>query len=73
MQSLVASVAERQTERDALRAELTGAETLQHIAVDRARIEGEVQQAVANWRGLLTGRVENGRQLLREALETVPL
>jgi hypothetical protein len=39
-----------------VRAELTGAEILQHIAVDRARIEGEVQQAVANWRGLLTGR-----------------
>jgi hypothetical protein len=28
-----------------------------------------LQQPVANWRGLLTGRVEDGRQLLREALE----
>ena len=28
------------------------------------------QEQVANWRGLLTGSVEDGRQLLREALET---
>jgi hypothetical protein len=67
--ALVALVAERQAERDQLRDELARAETFQHIAIDRAAIEAEVQAEVANWRGLLTGSVEDGRQLLREALE----
>jgi len=39
------------------------------IVIEREAIEREVQEQVANWRGLLTGSVRDGRQLLREALE----
>jgi hypothetical protein len=44
------------------------ADTLQQIQVERSSIEAKVQQAVADWRGLLTGSVADGRQLLREVL-----
>jgi hypothetical protein len=37
--------------------------------VDRAAIEAKVQRAVADWRGLLSGSVADGRQLLRDVLE----
>ena len=70
--SLVAVLAERQAERDAVRAELGSAETVHQIQVDRAAIEAKVQDAVANWRQLLTGSVPEGRQLLRDVL-TAPL
>jgi hypothetical protein len=45
------------------------AQTLHQIHVDRAAIEAKVQRAVADWRGLLSGSVADGRQLLREVLE----
>ena len=69
LQSLVALLTKRQAERDALRTDLASVETLQHIAVDRERIERDVQAEVAHWRALVTGSVTDGRQLLREALE----
>jgi hypothetical protein len=46
------------------------AETLHQIHVNRVAIEMKVQRAVADWRGLLSGSVEDGRQLLREVLES---
>ena len=49
--------------------EMGSAETLHQIQVDREAIEARVQAAIANWRGLLTGSVIEGRQLLREVLE----
>jgi site-specific DNA recombinase len=66
--SVIAKLAERQAERDDLTAQLTEAETLQHVQVDRASIEAQVQADVANWRALLTGSVEDGRTLLRQVL-----
>ena len=50
---LIATLAERQKERESLVVEMASAETLHQIAVDRPTIEAEVQQEVANWRGLL--------------------
>jgi len=61
-------LAERQQERDALVAQIGSAETLHQIHVDRAAIEAKVQTKVAEWRGLLSGSVADGRQLLREVL-----
>ena len=37
--------------------------------MNRVAVEAEVQHAVAAWRGLRTGSVVAGRQLLREVLE----
>ena|SRR5947208_630666 len=45
------------------------AETLHQIHVDRAAIEANVQKAVTDWRGLLSGSVRDARQMLREVLE----
>jgi hypothetical protein len=70
--SLAAVLAERQAERDAVRADLGSAETVHQIQVDRAAIQAKVQNAVAHWRQLLTGSVPEGRQLLRDVL-TAPL
>jgi hypothetical protein len=67
--SIIALLAERQQERDALVAQIGSAETLHQIHVDRAAIEGKVQKTVADWRGLLNGSVADGRQMLREVLE----
>jgi hypothetical protein len=67
--SIIALLAERQQERDALVAEMAAAETLHQIHVDRAAIEATVQATVANWRGLLSGSVADARQMLREVLE----
>ena len=67
--SIIARLAERQQEREALVAAIGSAQTMQQICVDRAGIEATVQRAVADWRGLLGGSVADGRQLLREVLE----
>ena len=42
---------------------------LHQIQVDRPTIEAEVQAAVANWRGLLNGSLQDARQMLREVLD----
>jgi hypothetical protein len=68
--SIIALLAERQKERDVLLAEIGSAGTLHQIHVDRVAIEAKVQSAVADWRGLLSGSVADGRQLLREVLES---
>jgi hypothetical protein len=53
-------------------AQLASAETLNQIDPDRAKIEGEVQQEIAEWRRLLsdsvTGSVADGREFLRRVL-----
>jgi hypothetical protein len=67
--SIIALLAERQQERDALVAAIASAETLHQIHVDRAAIEAKVQKKVADWRGLLSGSVVDARQMLREVLE----
>ena len=67
--SIIALLLDRQTERDALLTEMGSAQTLHQIHVDRTTIEAKVQHAVADWRGLLSGSVADGRQLLREVLE----
>jgi hypothetical protein len=67
--SIIALLTERQKERDALVGEIASAETLHRIDVDRAAIEADVQKTVADWRGLLNGSVQDGRQMLREVLE----
>ena len=67
--SIIARLAERQQEREALVAAIGSAQTMRQIYVDRAGIEATVQRAVADWRGLLGGSVADGRQLLREVLE----
>jgi hypothetical protein len=68
--SIIALLSERQKERETLLGEMGSAETLQQIHVDRAALEAKVQSAVADWRGLLSGSVADGRQLLREVLES---
>ena len=68
--SIIALLGERQKERDVLVAAVGSAETLHQIHVDRVAIEAKVQSAVADWRGLLSGSVTDGRQLLREVLES---
>jgi DNA invertase Pin-like site-specific DNA recombinase len=66
---LVAKLAERQKERESLVAEKASAQTLHQIAVDRPKIEAEVQQEIANWRGLLASEaVADGREFLRKVL-----
>lgn len=48
---------------------MASADTLHQIQVDRAAIEAKVQATMADWRGLLSGSVVEGRQLLRDVLE----
>ncbi len=67
--SIIALLTERQKERDALVGEIASAATLHQIHVDRAAIEADVQKTVGDWRGLLNGSVQDGRQMLREVLE----
>jgi hypothetical protein len=67
--SIIALLSERQKERDALVADIASADTLHRIHIDCAAIEAKVQAAVADWRGLLSGSVADGRQLLREVVE----
>ena len=50
-------------------AEMGPAETLYQIHIDQPTIESKVQKKVADWRGLVSGSVADGRQLLREVLE----
>jgi site-specific DNA recombinase len=69
---LVAKLAERQREREALLAAIGEASALEQIQVDREAIEARVLAQVAEWRALLTESVEDGRTLLREVL-TGPL
>jgi hypothetical protein len=48
---------------------MASAETFHQIAVDRPKIEAEVQQEIANWRGLLASEaVVDGREFLRKVL-----
>jgi hypothetical protein len=54
--SIIALLAERQQERNALVAAIGSAETLHQIHVDRAAIEAKVQKKVADSRGLLSAR-----------------
>lgn len=69
---LVAKLADRQREREALLAAIGAASAVEQIHVDRAAIETRVLAQVADWRALLTESVEDGRTLLREVL-TGPL
>ena len=67
--SIIALLAERQAERDAVRAEMASAETLHQIHIDRAAVEAKVFEALGHWREMLSGSVAEGRQMLREVLE----
>ncbi len=67
--SVIARLSERQQEREALLVEMTAAETLHQIHIDRDAIEATVQQSVSEWRTLLNGSVADARQMLREVLE----
>ena len=67
--SIIERLSERRKEREALLIEMASAETLHQIQVDRPAIEAKVQAAIADWRGLLSGSVNDGRQLLRDVLE----
>jgi hypothetical protein len=68
----VASVADllqaRHQEREGLIRDITEAETLHRIEIDRPRLEQQVQQVVARWQDLLGGSMADARQLLREVL-----
>ncbi|OFW04611.1 MAG: hypothetical protein A3H96_09485 [Acidobacteria bacterium RIFCSPLOWO2_02_FULL_67_36] len=67
---LVAQLQTRQAERETLVASIAATEARQALVLDRETIEARVLAHVAQWRELLTtGRVADGRQLLREALE----
>jgi hypothetical protein len=66
---LVAKLHERQTERDALVAEIAAAKAVQDLTLDRKTIEQKILTKVANWRDLLDGNVSERRQFLREVLD----
>jgi chorismate mutase len=69
MPALVAKLAERQTEREGVVAAIAAAKAVDQLAVDRQAVERQVRAKVADWQGLLTRQVEDGRQLLRELLD----
>jgi hypothetical protein len=58
----------RQSRRDQLAAALTARESFDLRRFDRKALEAKVHEHVDRWRALLTKRVEDGRQLLREVL-----
>jgi site-specific DNA recombinase len=58
----------RQSRRDELAAALTARESFDLRRFDRKALEAKVHEHVDRWRALLTKRVEDGRQLLREVL-----
>jgi hypothetical protein len=67
---LVAQLQARQVEREQLLAGIAATETRQGLCVDRKVVEQKVLAKLQNWRELLTSNVADGRQLLREVLET---
>jgi hypothetical protein len=66
--SLLDALKARERRRDELRASLALQESLEVRRFDRGVIEAGVHEHVSRWRALLTKRVEDGRQLLREVL-----
>ena len=58
----------RQRRRDELVTAIAARESFDVQRFDRKAIEAKVSQYVKGWRALLTSRVEDGRQLLREVL-----
>src|SRR5438093_895731 len=67
--ALLSAVKARQTRRDELTAAIVARESFDVRRFDRKTIEVKVHEYVNHWRALLTRRVEDGRQLLREVLE----
>lgn len=70
--SLLAAVQIRQTRRDELVAAIAATEAANYTRIDRRAIARHVRGKLAEWRGLLTDSVEDGRTLLRQVL-TGPL
>jgi hypothetical protein len=69
---IVAQLASRQAERDALLSEIGAANAVGQLHVDRRAIKLKVLKQVETWRALLTTNTTNiadGRQFLREALD----
>ena len=58
----------RHARRDEVLAALAARESFDVQRFDRAAIEAKVREYIGGWRALLTKRVEDGRQLLREVL-----
>jgi hypothetical protein len=67
LQSLLADLRTRQSRRDELVAIIAAHERVE-VQTDRDAIENQVRQYVENWRDLLTGHVQDGRQLLKTIL-----
>jgi site-specific DNA recombinase len=66
--SLLDALKARQARRDELTAALAARESFDVRRFDRKALEAKVDEYVKGWRALLTKRVEDGRQLLREVL-----
>jgi len=68
LNSLLEAVKARQARRDELTTAIAARELFDLRRFDRKAIEAKVLDYVKAWRALLTKRVEDGRQLLREVL-----
>ncbi len=66
---LVAKLQARQAERDDLLAAIGAADALRQVAVDRESVERRVFEQVKTWQALLTTKVPDARQALREMLD----
>ena len=70
MAPIVAKLTARQGERDALLAEIGGADAVGQLKLDKQRIERTVLEKVDGWNRLLASRdTADGRQALREVLD----